>query len=227
MSEIGAGAGIAGEAYRHCEQLVRAHDKDRYLASLYAPAARRPCLFALYAFAIEIGRVRQRVKEPLAGTIRLQWWHEAIAGLRAEEAAASPVLIALQDAARQTGVALTPLTEAVEARQDELHGTPAVGAASAIMTMAARFLGADDVAIVTAAAHAGNAVTFVRDAGTADAAREAYRAFRAQAAVLPEQALPAFLEVSLVPLLLKNPSAPQWRRQLTLLRAAHFGFARL
>jgi len=227
MSEIGAGAGIAGEAYRHCEQLVRAHDKDRYLASLYAPVARRPCLFALYAFAIEIGRVRQRVKEPLAGTIRLQWWHEAIAGLRAEEAAASPVLIALQDAARQTGVALTPLTEAVEARQDELHGTPAVGAASAIMTMAARFLGADDVAIVTAAAHAGNAVTFVRDAGTADAAREAYRAFRAQAAVLPEQALPAFLEVSLVPLLLKNPSAPQWRRQLTLLRAAHFGFARL
>ena len=49
------------EAYRHCEDLVRAHDKDHYLASLFAPADRRPYLFALYAFALEIGRVEMLV----------------------------------------------------------------------------------------------------------------------------------------------------------------------
>lgn len=227
MSEMGPAADITGEAYRHCERLVRAHDKDRYLASLYAPAGRRPYLFALYAFAIEIGRVRILVKEPIAGTIRLQWWLEAIAGLRAGEAAASPVLIALHDAAHQTGVALTSLTAAVEARQDELQGKPAVGAVSAVMTMAARFLGADGDAIMSVADNAAKAVTFVLDARTADDARGAYVAFRAQAVVLPERALPAFLGAALVPLLLKRPTAPQWLRQLALLRAAHFGFARL
>src|ERR1041385_5940480 len=110
------------ESYRHCEALVRAHDKDCYLASLFAPAERRRYLFALYAFALEIGRVKAAVTEPMTGVIRLQWWLEAVTGLRAAEAAASPVMIALQDASQQTNVALAPLAAAVEARQVDLEG---------------------------------------------------------------------------------------------------------
>ena len=209
------------EAYRHCEELVRTHDKDHYLASLFAPAERRPYLFALYAFALEIGRVKSLVNEPMAGTIRLQWWLEAVSGLRAGEAAASPVMIALQDAGAQTGVSLAPLVAAVEARQNELHGTPATGAAAAVFAMAARFLGAEGDAIATAAARAAEAVT------EPDKARAAYAAFRAQAGQLPDAALPAFLSVALVPLRLKRPDAPQWRRQIVLLRTAWFGFPKL
>jgi phytoene synthase len=209
------------EAYRHCEELVRAHDKDHYLASLFAPAERRPFLFALYAFALEIGRVKRLVNEPMAGTIRLQWWLEAIGGTRAGEAAASPVMIALQDAGAQTGISLTPLASAVEARQHELHGTPATGAAAAVFVMAARFLGAESDAIATAAARAAQALT------EPDKARAAYAAFRAQAGQLPDAALPAFLTVALVPLRRKRPDAPQWRRQIVLLRTAWFGFPRL
>ena len=52
-------------------------------------------------------------------------------------------------------------------------------------------------------------------------------AFRGQAGQLPEAALPAFLPVALVPLRLKRPDAPQWLRQLVLLRAAWFGFPKL
>jgi 15-cis-phytoene synthase len=209
------------EAYRHCEALVRAHDKDQFLVSLFAPAERRPYLFALYAFALEIGRVKRLVNEPMAGAIRLQWWLEAVGGLRAGEAAASPVMIALQDAGTQTGVALAPLAAAVEARQHELHGTPATGAAAAVFLIAARFLGAEGNAITSAAACAAEAVT------EPDKARAAYAAFRAQVGQLPDAALPAFLSVALVPLLLKRPDAPQWRRQLALLRAAWFGFPKL
>lgn len=213
------------EAYRHCEALVRANDKDQYLASLFAPAERRPYLFALYAFALEIARVKTVVNEPMAGMIRLQWWHEAIAGLRAGEAAASPVMIALQHAAEQTGVSLAPLGAAVEARQAELSGSPAVGAAAAIFVMAARFLGAEGDAVTLAADRAAEAVTFA--ASETQKARDAYRAFRAQTAVLPKSALPAFLIVSLVPLRLTRPDAPQWRRQFVLLRTAWFGFPKL
>jgi hypothetical protein len=213
------------EAYRHCEALVRAHDKDHYLASLFAPAERRPYLFALYAFALEIGRVKWLVNEPMAGTIRLQWWLEAIEGMRAGEAAASPVMIALQDAAAQTGVALAPLAMAVEARQHELHGTPATGAAAAVFVVAAGFLGAEGDAIATAAARAAEAVMFADS--EPDLARVAYAAFRAQVGTLPKQSLPAFVSVALVPLRLKRPDAPQWRRQIALLRAAWFGFPKL
>lgn len=211
------------EAYRHCEALVRTLDKDRFLAALFAPADRRPFLYALYAFAGEIARVQDRVREPMAGVIRLQWWADAISGLRPEEAAGSPVMIALQDMARQTALQLESLVSAVEARQAELHGIAAVPAAAAIFTAAAWVLDAE--AHVTAVVEdAAKAVTFVADPHDPYRATYAYNAFRAHTRSLPQKVLPVFLTVALVPLLLRNRQALQWRRQLTLLRAAWFGF---
>src|SRR5256885_12928157 len=59
--------------------LVRRHDRDRFQTVLFAPAARREALFALYAFNYEIARVRESVTLPMLGQIRLQWWRENIA----------------------------------------------------------------------------------------------------------------------------------------------------
>jgi NADH dehydrogenase [ubiquinone] 1 alpha subcomplex assembly factor 6 len=59
--------------------LVRRHDRDRFQTVLFAPAARREALFALYAFNYEIASVRDRVTQPTLGRIRLQWWRESIA----------------------------------------------------------------------------------------------------------------------------------------------------
>jgi len=59
--------------------LVRRHDPDRFQTVLFAPAARREALFALYAFNYEIARVRETVTQPMLGQIRLQWWRENIA----------------------------------------------------------------------------------------------------------------------------------------------------
>lgn len=55
---------------------VRAADPDRYFAALFAPAAERPHLFALYAFHAEVARVAETVREPMLGAIRLEWWRE-------------------------------------------------------------------------------------------------------------------------------------------------------
>src|SRR5271157_2668701 len=59
--------------------LVQRHDRDRFQTVLFAPAARREALFALYAFNYEIARVRESVTEPMIGQIRLEWWRESIA----------------------------------------------------------------------------------------------------------------------------------------------------
>ena len=61
----------------YCAALVREHDPDRYLATLFAPAYAREELFVLYAFDHEIGQVRRVVSEPMAGLVRLQWWRDA------------------------------------------------------------------------------------------------------------------------------------------------------
>ena len=58
--------------------LVRRYDRDRYQTALFAAPADREALFALYAFNYEIARVRESVREPMLGQIRLQWWRGAI-----------------------------------------------------------------------------------------------------------------------------------------------------
>ena len=66
------------------------------------PTEHRDALLSLYAFNIEIARVRDLVREPMPGEIRLQWWREALAGERDTEAAAHPVAAALREALRVT-----------------------------------------------------------------------------------------------------------------------------
>src|SRR5882672_12188783 len=83
------------DAFAHCESLVRAADKDRFLATLFAPAEHRAALHALYAFNLEVARVREAVHEPLAGEIRLQWWSDVLHGAGRGEVEANPVAAAL------------------------------------------------------------------------------------------------------------------------------------
>ena len=55
------------DAFAHCGALVRAADKDRFLSALFAPAEHRGALLALYAFNIEIARIREVAREALPG----------------------------------------------------------------------------------------------------------------------------------------------------------------
>lgn len=67
----------------YCGRQVRRYDHDRFLTSLFAPAARREGLLALYAFNVEIAKTAEVVSEAMLGQIRLQWWREAIEALYA------------------------------------------------------------------------------------------------------------------------------------------------
>ena len=65
-----------------CAATVRWADPDRYFSALFAPAEKRPFLFALYAFNFELARISESARPPILGQIRLQWWREAIAEAR-------------------------------------------------------------------------------------------------------------------------------------------------
>src|SRR5450830_2187481 len=95
--------------FEHCAALVREADRDRFLATLFAPAEHRDALFALYAFNLEIIRVRELAREPMPGEIRLQWWREVLSGERDGEAVAHPVAAALRETLARYGVVATPL----------------------------------------------------------------------------------------------------------------------
>ena len=89
---------MSEEADAYCWNEVRRGDADRFLSALFAPAAQRANLMALYAFNLEVARTREMVHEPMLGEIRLQWWQEAIAEIYAGRSRQHPVCLALADA---------------------------------------------------------------------------------------------------------------------------------
>lgn len=112
------------ENYAHCEQLLRTHDRDRWLACMFAPAQARPRLHALYAFSLEIARVRETVSDPMPGEIRMQWWVDAIEGEARGDVRSHPVAAALIDTIRAFSLPRTAFTDLVEARRFDLYDEP-------------------------------------------------------------------------------------------------------
>jgi 15-cis-phytoene synthase len=112
------------DAFAHCAELVRTADRDRFLASLFASADRRDALHALYAFSIEVARVREAAREPLPGEIRLQWWSDVLNGERAAEAQANPVAAALLATITRYGLVVSTLTGLIDASRFDLYDEP-------------------------------------------------------------------------------------------------------
>ncbi len=108
----------------HCHDLVRAGDKDRYLASLFAPDELRPHLLALYAFNIEIARIRETVSEAALGEIRLQWWRDAVEGIYRGESQGHPVVAALRKAIAHGDLPKQALVNMIAAREFDLYDDP-------------------------------------------------------------------------------------------------------
>ncbi len=110
--------------HRHAEALVREGDPDRFWATLFAPAATRPPLFALYAFNFEVARVREAVREAMLGEIRLQWWRDALQGKARGDVRANPIAAALDDAVVRFRLPRQALVDLVDARVFDLYDDP-------------------------------------------------------------------------------------------------------
>ena len=108
--------------FDYCETLVREADKDRFVATLFAPAPRRRALHALYGFNVELSRVRELAREAMPGEIRLQWWRDILGGTRTGEA--GPVASALTATVIRYGLPVAVLDDMIEARSFDLYDDP-------------------------------------------------------------------------------------------------------
>jgi 15-cis-phytoene synthase len=104
-----------------CMDIVRQHDRDRYLSALFAPDDKRPHLFALYAFAAEVARIPSIVSEPQIGEIRLQWWLDTLDGIFDGVSHDHPVAKALATTIAEFTLPKAALRQVVEARQFDLY----------------------------------------------------------------------------------------------------------
>ena len=149
---------------------LRISDRDRYLACLLSPPDKRGPLSALYAFHAEIARIRDIVREPLPGEIRLQWWRDVLDDKTGAGANGHPLAEALLVAIEAHDLPVPVLQDMIDARIFDLYDDPmesrsslegyAGETASALIQLASLVLdpaGAPQSAV--AAGHAGVAQT--------------------------------------------------------------------
>jgi NADH dehydrogenase [ubiquinone] 1 alpha subcomplex assembly factor 6 len=104
---------------------LRQHDRDRYQTALFAPAERRNALFALYAFNYEVARIRESVREPMLGLIRLQWWRDALDEIYAgKPVRRHEVTVPLADAIAAHGLSKAPFAALLDARAQDMEEAP-------------------------------------------------------------------------------------------------------
>jgi 15-cis-phytoene synthase len=166
-----------------CADLVRGHDFDRYASTLFVDAGTRRALLALYAFNVEICRVRDQVSQPLPGEIRLQWWTDMLAGGGHGGVEGNPVAAELLRAIGTYQLPVEPLSRLIDAHLFDLYNDPmpdmpalqayADATASTLFVLGARVMGEASDATAHLSRHAGLAQGIAGVIATfrADAAR--------------------------------------------------------
>ena len=166
-----------------CADLVRSHDFPRYASTLFLPSVHRRPLLAIYAFNVEISRVRDQVSQPLPGEMRLQWWTDMLLGQNHGGVEGNPVAAELLWAIRTWRLPVERLVRLVEEHEFDLYNDPmpslaalegyANDTASTLFACGARFLVRPLEAIDHLARHAGLAygITQVISALPMDASR--------------------------------------------------------
>jgi phytoene synthase len=160
------------DAVSVCADLVRSHDFPRYVATLLVPTAARRALLALYAFNVEIVRIRDQVSQPLPGEIRLQWWTDMLSGQAHGGAEGNPVASELLRAVRDFGLPVEPLSRLADEHQFDLYNDPMPtlsalegyldATCSAVFALAARIMAPPSEAAEHIARHAGLAQGIVQ-----------------------------------------------------------------
>ena len=120
------------------------------LATLFAPQKYRRPLHALYAFNLEIAKVRETAREPMPGEVRLQWWRDVLGGAGRGDVSAHPVAAALRETVVRYRLPPKMLEDLIDARTFDLYDDPmatladlqlyAVRTSAALVAMAARIL---------------------------------------------------------------------------------------
>jgi phytoene synthase len=158
-------AGPDKDSAAFCADLVRGHDFERYASTLFVSADKRRPLLALYAFNVEISRVREQVSQPLPGEIRLQWWTDMLAGAGHGGVEGNPVAAELLRAIRTHSLPAERLARLIDEHQFDLYNDPMPSMAaleayihdtsSALFALGARIMGRQSEASDHLARHAG------------------------------------------------------------------------
>ena len=151
----------------YCAEQVRRFDYDRFICTLFAPPEEREALAAVYAFNAEVARIRESVRQPVLGHIRLQWWADTVDAIFAGRPPRHEIALALSSAVHRFGLDRRHFARLLEARARDMeeHAPADVGALIEYAEGTAVMIGFLSLEVLGAEGAAARAA--VRDVGIA------------------------------------------------------------
>lgn len=178
--------------------LVRQYDRDRFLTALFAPEKKRDDLMILFAFNVEVARIRETVTEPMIGQMRLQWWRDQVTEIVDGKGPSKghPVAEPLSKVIEKRNLASTKFLTLLDAREQDMSDTPPAtmealveycsGTSATLASLALNVLAVSDTSTGKAAQHVGTAWAL---AGVVRSVR--HRALAGHLVMLPGSAMEA------------------------------------
>jgi len=117
-------AGQITEDRQYIAQFLKQHDSNRYYSTLVLDETSRNDVQALYAFAVEISRIRSMITEPAPGEIRLQYWIDLLSGNEHGDTIQNPIAAALLATINRHDLPAGSLLRMLEARRFDLYDDP-------------------------------------------------------------------------------------------------------
>ncbi|MDY0028784.1 MAG: squalene/phytoene synthase family protein [Pseudobdellovibrionaceae bacterium] len=107
----------------HLYTALKELDADRAFLSLFTPMSVRAAIQTLDLWNAEISRIREEVREPHMGMIRLQWWRDEICRIcEGGRSVVHPVLAFLSDIIPAYGLSFKDFDRILSARELEFLG---------------------------------------------------------------------------------------------------------
>ncbi|KAJ7780669.1 isoprenoid synthase domain-containing protein [Mycena maculata] len=154
----------------YCRGLVRKHDYESFLISKFWPPELQDGYFAIKAFSTELAMVQDNVSVATIGSVRMQFWRDAVRDIYADKPPRHPVALALHAATQAANLPAYHLNRIVDARDAELQAdsypssdalvahAESVSASVLYLLLALRGLGGP-ADLAHAASHVGTAAT--------------------------------------------------------------------
>lgn len=114
----------AGDDSRYARDVVERLDRDRALILKLAPEAVQHDLAILFAFNLEVARVREAVSEAGLGEIRLQWWRDALDEIQVGNPRRHPIVQGMDRVMKRHDLARPLLDAVIDARSRDLESQP-------------------------------------------------------------------------------------------------------
>ncbi|XP_059350187.1 NADH dehydrogenase (ubiquinone) complex I, assembly factor 6-like isoform X2 [Daphnia carinata] len=107
-------------SFLYCQELVRKHDYENFIAALLLPPGPRQSTIAVRAFNISVAQVQDQVSQGLIGQMRMKFWSDTLEAIYQDAPPAQLVALQLHEAVRRHKLSKRWLKRLISSRENHL-----------------------------------------------------------------------------------------------------------